>query len=63
HTIKQEEGAEDEAEKRVAGRDEAGHSGEEGSVQEDPMIDSPNNLQEVGPGTEGPADTGVRLPS
>lgn len=63
HPIKQEESAEEEAEKRAAGPDETGHSGEEGSVLEEPMIDSPNNMQDVGPGTEGPPDTGVRLPS
>ncbi|KAG9271733.1 zinc finger protein Helios [Astyanax mexicanus] len=63
HTIKQEDVTDQEAEKRAAGPDETGHSGEEGSVLEEPMIDSPNNLQDVGPGSEGSADTGVRLPS
>ncbi|XP_076849873.1 zinc finger protein Helios isoform X2 [Brachyhypopomus gauderio] len=63
HVIKQEEGAEEETERRVTGPDEMGHSGEEGSVLEEPMIDSPNNLQDIGPGTEGPPDAGVRLPN
>ncbi|XP_066497115.1 zinc finger protein Helios isoform X2 [Hoplias malabaricus] len=63
HTIKQEEGTEEETEKRAQAPEETGHSGEEGSVLEDPMIESPSNLQDTGPGTEGPADSGVRLPS
>ncbi|KAK1789157.1 hypothetical protein P4O66_015101 [Electrophorus voltai] len=63
HPIKQEEGTEEEGERRAIGPDETGHSGEEGSVLEEPMTDSPNNLQDVGPGTEGPADSVMRLPN
>uniref|UniRef100_A0A9J8AE36 IKAROS family zinc finger 2 n=2 Tax=Cyprinus carpio TaxID=7962 RepID=A0A9J8AE36_CYPCA len=59
-TIKQEEGTEEETERRL---DEAGHSGEEGSGLEEPMIDSPNNLQDAGPGTEVHSETGIRLPN
>jgi len=63
HTIKQEEGTEEETERRPSGPDEAGHSGEEGSGLEEHMIDSPNNLQDAGPGTEVQNDTGIRLPN
>ncbi|XP_030642110.1 zinc finger protein Helios [Chanos chanos] len=63
HTIKQEEGTEEEGERRTVGPDETGQSGEEGSGLEEPMIDSPNNLQDVAPGTESPAETGIRLPN
>lgn len=63
HTIKQEEGTEEETERRPNGPDEAGHSGEEGSGLEEPMIDSPNNLQDGGPGTEAQSDAGIRLPN
>ncbi|XP_067265982.1 zinc finger protein Helios isoform X3 [Chanodichthys erythropterus] len=62
-TIKQEEGTEEETERRPNGPDEAGHSGEEGSGLEEPMIDSPNNLQDGGPGTEAQSETGIRLPN
>ncbi|XDV30134.1 hypothetical protein PO909_033118 [Leuciscus waleckii] len=62
-TIKQEEGTEEETERRPSGPDEAGHSGEEGSGLEEHMIDSPNNLQDAGQGTEVQSDTGIRLPN
>ncbi|XP_051563913.1 zinc finger protein Helios isoform X3 [Myxocyprinus asiaticus] len=63
HTIKQEEGTEEETETQPNGPDETGHSGEEGSGLEEPMIDSPNNLQDTGPGTEAQSEAGIRLPN
>ncbi|TRY96082.1 hypothetical protein DNTS_017238 [Danionella cerebrum] len=60
-TIKQEDCTEEETDRRPSGPDEAGHSGEEGSGLEEPMIDSPNHLQ--GPITEGQSETGIRLPN
>ncbi|KAJ8396364.1 hypothetical protein AAFF_G00019410 [Aldrovandia affinis] len=63
HLIKQEEGTEEEGEKRALGAEETGQSGEEGSGPEEPMVESPNNLQDGGPGTDGPGDTGIRLPN
>lgn len=43
--------------------EETGQSGEEGSGLEDPMIDSPNNLQDGMSGPDGAADAGSRLPN
>ncbi|XP_053482197.1 zinc finger protein Helios isoform X2 [Ictalurus furcatus] len=63
HKIKQEEGTEEDAERRAVSQDEMTHSGEEGSVLEEPMIDSPNNLQDVGAGAEAPPDAAIRLPN
>lgn len=63
HKIKQEEGTEDDGERRAISQDETAHSGEEGSVLEEPMIDSPNNLQDVGGGAEAPPDAAIRLPN
>lgn len=40
-----------------------GQSGEEGSGLEEPMIDSPNNLQDGVPGSDGSCDPGTRLPN
>ncbi|WP_227487616.1 hypothetical protein, partial [Nocardioides malaquae] len=40
-----------------------GHSGEEGSGLEEPMMDSPNNLQDGMSGRDGTTDTGSRLPN
>lgn len=54
---------EDEVERRAVSQDDTAHSGEEGSVLEEPMIDSPNNLQDVGGGAEGPPDATIRLPN
>lgn len=63
HTIKQEEVGEEEAERRLPGLEEAAQSGEEGSGIEEPMMDSPNNLQDMGPAPDGPNDTPTRLPN
>ncbi|XP_062861802.1 zinc finger protein Helios [Trichomycterus rosablanca] len=63
HKIKQEEGTDEDAERRVAAQDETVHSGEEGSGLEEPMIDSPNNQQDVGSAAEGAADAAMRLPN
>ncbi|XP_035266379.1 zinc finger protein Helios isoform X2 [Anguilla anguilla] len=64
HTIKQEEATEEEGEKRALGiEEEVGQSGEEGSGLEEPMIDSPSNPQDGGPGADGPGDAGARLPN
>lgn len=63
HTIKQEEVGEEEAERRVPGLEETAQSGEEGSGIEEPMMDSPNNLQDMGPAPDGPNDTPTRLPN
>ncbi|XP_051567061.1 zinc finger protein Helios-like isoform X1 [Myxocyprinus asiaticus] len=63
HQIKQEEGTEEETERRPSGPDETGHSGEEGSGLEEPMIDSPNNLEDAGPGSEAQSEAGIRLPN
>lgn len=63
HKIKQEEGTEEDIERRAVSQDETTHSGEEGSVLEEPMIDSPNNLQDVGGGAEAPPDAAMRLPN
>ncbi|XP_029113790.1 zinc finger protein Helios-like isoform X2 [Scleropages formosus] len=60
-SIKQEEGAEDQTEKKTPELEETGQSGEEGSGLEEPMIDSPNNLPDGGPVADGPSDTGIRL--
>ncbi|XP_056611443.1 zinc finger protein Helios [Triplophysa dalaica] len=62
-TIKQEEGAEEETERQPVGPDETLHSGEEGSGLEEPMIDSPNNLQDAGPGAEAQSEIGIRQPN
>ncbi|XP_031415490.1 zinc finger protein Helios isoform X2 [Clupea harengus] len=62
HTIKQEGvGEEEEAERGVPGPDGMAQSGEEGSGLEDPIIDSPNNLQDMGNTTDGPNDTSAGL--
>ncbi|KAJ8352724.1 hypothetical protein SKAU_G00242000 [Synaphobranchus kaupii] len=61
--IKQEEGADEEDEKRALATEEAGQSGEEGSGLEEVMIESPNDLQDGGPGADGPGDAGARLPN
>ncbi|XP_036401170.1 zinc finger protein Helios [Megalops cyprinoides] len=63
HTIKQEEGADEEGEKRAPGPEDMGQSGEEGSGLEEPMIDSPNDLQDGGAGVDGRGDAGIRLPN
>ncbi|KAJ8255213.1 hypothetical protein GJAV_G00202360 [Gymnothorax javanicus] len=62
-TIKQEEGTEEEGERKVLATEEAGQSGEEGSGLEEPMIDSPNNMQDGGTGANGPSDASARLPN
>ncbi|KAL2081576.1 hypothetical protein ACEWY4_023429 [Coilia grayii] len=63
HSIKQEEVGEEE-ERRVPGSEEMAHGGgEEGSGLEEPMIDSPNTLQDMGPATDGPNDSTARLPN
>ncbi|KAG9348722.1 hypothetical protein JZ751_029039 [Albula glossodonta] len=63
HKIKQEDGAEDDVEKRALAVEEASQSGEEGSGMEEPMTESPNGLQDPGPGGDGPGDTGIRIPN
>ncbi|XP_076119880.1 zinc finger protein Helios isoform X4 [Alosa pseudoharengus] len=63
HTIKQEEVGEEESERRLPGPEETTQSGEEGSGLEEPMMDSPNNLQDMGPATDGSNDTANRLPN
>ncbi|KAM9448860.1 zinc finger protein Helios isoform 2-T3 [Salvelinus alpinus] len=62
HTIKQEEETEDERDRRTTAED-MGQSGEEESGLEEPMIDSPNNLQDGVPGSDGSCDPGTRLPN
>ncbi|XP_063069500.1 zinc finger protein Helios isoform X2 [Engraulis encrasicolus] len=67
HSIKQEEVGEEE-ERRVSGAEEMSHGGgvgggEEGSGPEEPMIDSPGALQDMGPATDGPHDSNARLPN
>ncbi|XP_024245419.1 zinc finger protein Helios isoform X2 [Oncorhynchus tshawytscha] len=62
NTIKQEDETEDEGDRRTTAED-MGQSGEEGSGLEEPMIDSPNNLQDGVPGSEGSCDPGTRLPN
>lgn len=67
HSIKQEEVGEEE-ERRVSGAEEMSHGGgvgggEEGSGPEEPMIDSPVALQDMGPATDGPHDSNARLPN
>ncbi|KAJ8350667.1 hypothetical protein SKAU_G00257970 [Synaphobranchus kaupii] len=60
-TVKQEEGEEEEGEKN--GFEEAGQSAEEASGLEEPMIDSPNDIQDGESRTVGSSDTGTRLPN
>ncbi|XP_041700642.1 zinc finger protein Helios-like isoform X2 [Coregonus clupeaformis] len=62
NTIKQEEEPEDEGHRRTTAED-IGQSGEEESGLEEPMIDSPNNLQDGVPGSDGSCDPGTRLPN
>nr|XP_046223752.1 zinc finger protein Helios-like isoform X1 [Oncorhynchus gorbuscha] len=62
NTIKQEDETEDEGDRRTTAED-MGQSGEEGWGLEEPMIDSPNNLQDGVPGSEGSCDPGTRLPN
>lgn len=59
-TVKQEEAVE-EGEKN--GTEEAGHSVEEASGLEEPMTDSPNNVQDGELRTAGSSDTGTRPPN
>ncbi|XP_061090474.1 zinc finger protein Helios-like isoform X2 [Conger conger] len=61
HAIKQEEATEEEGEKRSLAVEEAGQSGEEGSGLEEPLIDSPIDLQDGGSGADGAGDGGARL--
>nr|XP_015214071.1 PREDICTED: zinc finger protein Helios isoform X2 [Lepisosteus oculatus]XP_015214072.1 PREDICTED: zinc finger protein Helios isoform X2 [Lepisosteus oculatus]XP_015214073.1 PREDICTED: zinc finger protein Helios isoform X2 [Lepisosteus oculatus]XP_015214074.1 PREDICTED: zinc finger protein Helios isoform X2 [Lepisosteus oculatus]XP_015214075.1 PREDICTED: zinc finger protein Helios isoform X2 [Lepisosteus oculatus]XP_015214076.1 PREDICTED: zinc finger protein Helios isoform X2 [Lepisosteus ocu len=61
--IKQEAGTEEEVERQALGLEEVVPGGEEGAGLEDPMIDSPNGLQDSGQGGEGPGDAGIRLPN
>ncbi|KAM6985739.1 zinc finger protein Helios [Aplochiton taeniatus] len=61
YSIKQEEAIESDL--RSSALEELGHSEEEGSGLEEPMIDSPNNLQDGISGTDGNVDTGSRLPN
>ncbi|KAL4609116.1 zinc finger protein Helios-like [Arapaima gigas] len=61
HSIKQEEGAEYQGEKKTPELEEMGQSGEEGSGLEEPMVDSPNTLPDRGPAGDAPSDTGIRL--
>ncbi|KAG9349375.1 hypothetical protein JZ751_027818 [Albula glossodonta] len=45
-TIKEEEEGEEQGEKKGLGLEETGHSGEDGSTVEEPMLDSPNDQQD-----------------
>ncbi|XP_046701273.1 zinc finger protein Helios isoform X5 [Silurus meridionalis] len=63
HKIKLEEGTEEDTERKAISQDETAHSGEDGSVLEDHMIDSPSNLQDGGGGVEAPSDSAIRLPN
>ncbi|XP_028847635.1 zinc finger protein Helios isoform X2 [Denticeps clupeoides] len=64
HTIKQEEGLDDEVDRRNAGMEEMQiPSGQEVTRSDDPMSDSPSNLQDVTPAMDGPSDAGIRLPN
>ncbi|XP_067114953.1 zinc finger protein Helios isoform X1 [Osmerus mordax] len=60
-TIKQEEGTGDEADGKSTAPEDMTHSGEEGSGLEEPMIDSPNNLQDGVSGSDGVSDADNRL--
>uniref|UniRef100_A0A668A1K4 IKAROS family zinc finger 2 n=1 Tax=Myripristis murdjan TaxID=586833 RepID=A0A668A1K4_9TELE len=62
-TIKQEDETAEEAENRSAGPEEMGQSGEEGLGPEEPMTDSPNNLQDGLSGPEVAAEAGSRQPN
>lgn len=63
HRIKQEEGTEEQSDKKTADLEETTQSGEEGCELEEPVTDSPNHLPDGGTGTDGPSDGGIRLPN
>ncbi|XP_048835341.1 zinc finger protein Helios isoform X2 [Brienomyrus brachyistius] len=63
HRIKQEEGTEEQSDKKTADLEETTQSGEEGCELEEPVTDSPNHLPDGGTGSDGPSDGGIRLPN
>ncbi|XP_056145886.1 zinc finger protein Helios [Lampris incognitus] len=62
-TIKEEEEAGEEAERREKAAEEMGRSWEEGSGLEETMIENSNNPQDGTSGPDGTADEGARLPN
>ena len=60
-TNKQEEGTGDEADRKSTAPEVMTDSGGEGSGLEEPMTDSPNNLQDGVSGSDGVSDADNRL--